>query len=500
MNIGALIEDAYEFISRLEIVGKDGKKVTLTPTLEQIEILDSLVSGSDTLVLKPRQIGSSTIVAAYLFWRMYVAKEPVTIAIISYKLKSSKHLLGMVKEMYRNLPAPLKREMGVENSVELSFADTGARIIAESAGAEGGIRSFTCTYAWISEFAFSPNPSELLAAAVSALNDGQLVIESTANYFNDAMHQEVMKSQNGVASWNFLFFPWTKHKEYSTQVEEKWELDEDEHLLLANGLTMEQLAWRREKMSKLGWEKFSREYPLTIDEAYQQLGDSYFKKQDLQYLDMLVVSPDEQVVFAKHKHDDRYAIGVDVSAGVGRDFSVVYVLSKMSGQPCYVYRSNTITPVLLAKKVQEVSKLYGNAKVLVESNNMGAVVLNELRHLGFSKLWKDEHDKDWLTTLKSKTYMFENLKRVISQGTLRQLDNITVAELRALTVNQKGHVVLPENMASHGDNVVALCLAQVCLDSIKLAERAWLPDWIASRKAKNTRQNGGVAAGKSRRY
>ena len=192
---------------------------------------------------------------------------------------------------------------------------------------------------------------------------------------------------------------------------------------------------------------------------------------------------------------------VDVAAGVGRDFSVIFVLSKLTAQPVYIFRANTITPVDLAKKIQEVATRYSNAKVLVESNNRGGVVLNELRHLGYTNIWKDENQKDWQTNIRTKTEMFENLKKQISSGTLRQIDNITMSELRALTVNEKGHVALPENMASHGDSAVALALACICLNSLRLSSSTYLPDVDqASRKANKIRGTSGARTNNHRRY
>ena len=89
----AVIADPIEFISRLKIIGKDGKLINLIPNQEQIKIINEMENGKDTLVLKGRQIGSSTIVSAYLFWKAYTSAQPLTIAILSHKLQSSKHLL-----------------------------------------------------------------------------------------------------------------------------------------------------------------------------------------------------------------------------------------------------------------------------------------------------------------------------------------------------------------------------------------------------------------------
>jgi hypothetical protein len=464
-----IVSDAYKFICCLQIIDKDGKVRDFIPTNEQLDILTSLLSGEDTLVLKPRQIGSSTIVAAFLFWKLYTSTEPVTIAILSYKLNSVKHLLKMIADFHSRLPEVLQRELSVSNTREFQFADSGARIIVESARATGGIRSFSCGILWLSEFAFSENPDELLATAGVAVNDGQMIIESTANYFNDAHHKQIIKAQRGEAAWNFLFFPWYRHEEYTTDIPEDvsctWTSDEL-HLQNKLSLTNEQMYWRRLKIEKIGWEKFIREYPVSIDEAYQQLGNAYIKQPD--HLTILPVEPVELCRLSLPDKDDKYAIGVDTSGGVGRDYSVIQVLSKRTNQQVCIWRSNKTPPVLLAHRIQEIATQYNNALVLIESNNMGAVVLRELAHLGFNNFWSDEDDNDWLTTGKSKTLMFELLKKAIGSGQLNQIDSWTFSEIRAITVNEKGNIILPDTLDSHADSAVALALAIVCLESVTL--------------------------------
>ena len=59
MKIKDVISDPVLFCSRLKIIDKSGKMITLRPNSEQIQIIKSLSSGDDTLVLKARQIGST---------------------------------------------------------------------------------------------------------------------------------------------------------------------------------------------------------------------------------------------------------------------------------------------------------------------------------------------------------------------------------------------------------------------------------------------------------
>ena len=152
-NIKDILTDPLMFISRLKIVNKKGKLVYLKPTEEQIKIVQALHKGDDTIILKPRQIGSSTIICAYFFWCAYTSQDPQTYAILSHKLASSKHILEIHKTFYYNLPSQLQKKLSVENSTELRFADSGAGIVAASSADRGGLRSFSVYKLHISEYA-----------------------------------------------------------------------------------------------------------------------------------------------------------------------------------------------------------------------------------------------------------------------------------------------------------------------------------------------------------
>ena len=494
-----VLSNPVEFIKRLKIINKAGALQSLNPNDEQIEIIKALETGDEVLILKGRQIGSSTIVGAYFFWKSYVSKSPTTFAILSHKLESSKHLLKMHKIFYDNLPSFLQKPLEINNTTQIKFKGSGASILAVSAGAEGGIRSFTCSYLHISEYAFAPNPEELKATALNALNSGQLIIESTANYFNDALHQEWIKATRGEAAWKQLFFPWFTHKEYCLPNDDVHLTDLEEGLKKKFNLTAGQLLWRREKISKIGLDKFKREFPADLDDAYSQTGNVYFRQEDFGDVEIVPVEPVEWNPFIDVDKDDAYAIGVDVAAGVDRDYSVIYVVSKKTYNCVAIYRSKQINPTSLARRIQEIATDYNKALVLVESNNFGNVVLNELRHLGYYNIWQQD-GKDWVTTFKSKTEMFENLKQIISEGYIRTIDMITYQELRALQVTNTGVIDVPSNMDSHGDSALSMALAYVCIHAVNLKQKPYLPNWIGARQVARTLSNSGAAIGKKQRY
>jgi len=490
-DIEAIVSDPVMFCSRLSIIDKKGRQRKLHLNSEQIEIIEALKAGDDVLVLKARQIGSSTAVAAYFFWRWYTAPDPETYVVLSHKLASSKHLLKMHKFFYATLPSFLKRGLSVDNTTDMVLADTGATLMAASAGGDGGLRSFTATGLHISEFAFSENADELKATAISALNGNQLVIESTANFFGDPLHREYQLWEAELVDYNFLFFPWTSHSEYTTEPPEGFELHP------TSDLTPGQQYWMAVMMGKLGETKFRREYPLTVDDAYAQTDGAWMTGGILENLTPLKMDVAGGAL-AKVEPRDKYAIGVDVGAGTGGDNSAIVVLSASTHQVVDIRRSNNRTPTEWAEVVADASRKWNNAKVLVESNGTwGGVLINELRHAGIP-LWKTNEGGDWITNASTKPRMLEGVKDAIARGQIATLDTFTISELRSFKVNDRGEPFCPRNGIHHGDTVIALALALQCVATVHVPNKPFLPEWITSRKVAEARRQG--ARQEHRRY
>lgn len=494
-DISNILYNPVKFISRLKIKNKEGRIVYLHPNDEQVEVIEKLELNKDLIVCKPRQIGSTTIVAAYLFWKAYTSSEPITVALLSHKIDSVRHILRIFKTFYENLPNFLRRPLKEDSASKIVFHN-GATVLCASASSKGGLRSFTCSYLLLSEFAFSENADELKATAVAALNGGQMIIESTANYWGDPLHLEIEVAQRGEGDYNYLFFPWWKHSEYTLTPSPDFLPDDEEMELMEEyNLSEDQIAWRRLMIQKLGEDKFRREYPACLSDAYAQSGDAYLTEADLQYVDEIECDGDRWNPLVPCNPNDAYAIGVDVGTGTGRDYSVAFVISKTTNQPVGIFRCNQTTPTELAEELFSISQEYNGAKILVESNNVGIVVLQSLQG---ANLWKSIEDKWWTTGAVNKRIMFEELKEAIRTGTVNQLDAITVSELRSIKLDNKYNISLTRANGAHADSAVALALAYQCLKSVRLPTKPFLPDWVKSRKAERIIENANAL--KARRY
>lgn len=481
IDVKNIIGNPVKFISRLKIKDKTGRLVSLYPNDEQVKVIEKLELEKDLIVCKPRQIGSTTIVAAYLFWKAYTSSEPITIALLSHKIESVRHILRIFKTFYENLPNFLRKPLKEDSASKIVFHN-GATVLCASASSKGGLRSFTCSYLLLSEFAFSENADELKATALAALNGGQMIIESTANYWGDPLHLEIETAMRGEGDYSYLFFPWWEHEEYRLEPADDFAPTEEEiELAEEYDLSLSQLAWRRLMIQKLGdYSKFKREYPACLEDAYAQAGDAYLMEDDLKLIEEIDIDGDRWNPIQEVNPQDSYAIGVDVGSGTGKDYSVAFVLSKTSGQPVAIFRCNQTTPTELAEELFSISQEYNGAKILVENNNVG-VVVNQC--LGGSNLWKTSDDKFWTTTAINKRVMFEELKEAIRTGTIYQLDSITLSELRSIKLDNKYNISLTRANGAHADSAVALALSYQCLKSVRLPTKPFLPDWVKARKA-----------------
>jgi hypothetical protein len=474
-QITKVLSDPLLFISRLSIVDKRGHERKLKPNAEQIRIIQSLGEGRDTLILKPRQIGSTTIVAAFFFWQIYTSSQPQTHIILSHKMASAKHIFEIHRRFYASLPPALKRPLAVETSTQMQFADTGATIQAVSSGGDGGLRSFTASSIHISEFAFTPNADELKATAIAALNGGQLCIESTADTWGDPLHREIGLHDAGLVDWEFLFFPWTDHDEYRTPPPHEWEGDR------TSALDLDQQWWAHKMRGRLGDVKFRREYPLTVEDAYAQTDSAWIDNSILTDIQVLRSDPDG-LSWSQPQPGDKYGIGVDTGAGTGGDASAYAVVSARTGAPVEIKRSNRHTPTEWAEVVAAASRKWGGARVCCESNGTwGGVVITELKHMGVP-LWKDSEGRDWTTNAVSKPQMLEALKDAISRRKITVLDSGTVGELRSFKIDERGAPFCPRGLSHHGDSVIALALGMVAVSSINLPSGPFLPQWIQEKK------------------
>jgi len=96
----------------------------------------------------------------------------------------------------------------------------------------------------------------------------------------------------------------------------------------------------------------------------------------------LVFDEGKYIVFDEPKENRIYAVGVDVSEGVGEAASVVQVLDitdLTSIEQVAVFHDRNIIPFQFTTKLLEILNQWGRPPVLIERNNCGAQVVEQLK-------------------------------------------------------------------------------------------------------------------------
>jgi len=455
-------EDPRSFFKFLHVFDKEqGKVVPFVLNDEQEILLDALLEHNRVVVCKARQIGCSTLIRAYFLWKTYVSVEPETSVILSYTRDSADHLHSIDKGFYLGLPKPLQRKLSKQSSRTLTFKDTKATLRSFTAGGKAGsTRSFTFTSAHISEFAFFDDQDDLLANVMASVGEGQIVIETTPNGPGDKYHELVLGSPGN--GWHVCFFPWHKHKKYKKKSQfghpNVPDMDENElKIQKDNGLSKAQMYWRRTQISTMGIEKFKREYPSSIDEAFMTNSKMFYPTDIVDTCSILpmkgkIWEDDEQII------GDRYYMGVDVALGTGKDYSAIVIISGTTLQPAYIYRDNTILPEDLAEKVWNLYHEYHEPKTIVEADGPGHTVLYRLKEWRVKNLYKGKTGKDWYTRGENKLKIFDHVRSLLCNEMIDAFPQPLWSEMRNCQTSTKG--IPGHGKGGHDDVLMAFCLAQ----------------------------------------
>jgi len=272
------------------------------------------------LVLKGRQMGISTYVAARFFRGSTFAPGPGTRTyIMTHEAAATSNLFGMAKRMHENSPPDFRHSLKASNANELEFdgIESGYRVGTAGAAATG--RSLTIQQFHGSEIAFWPNAEEHLAGALQAVPEAsgtEIVLESTANGVGGVFYDMWQLAEAGKSEYIAIFLPWFWDEAYRRGFPDGYSpsAEEIEYGELY-GLDEHQVCWMHYKNIQLGgkpgiigW-KFKQEYPGNATEAFQTSGaDSLIDPSIVMRCRKFAVDPEDENLAP-------LILGVDIGGG-----------------------------------------------------------------------------------------------------------------------------------------------------------------------------------------
>ena len=178
--------------NELKIVLKSGALKPLVPNDAQMQVLEHLLKGnvSRLALLKARQMGMSTFIAAYYFWRVLFARNEKCI-VLAHEGEAAAKLFRIYQTYYENLAEWIQEEFPLKHSTkrELVFSKHTGLITIATANSPDKLRGSTVQYLHCSEVAFWEKQKEVFTAAMQALTDRGCAFVETLVAYRGGLHQ-----------------------------------------------------------------------------------------------------------------------------------------------------------------------------------------------------------------------------------------------------------------------------------------------------------------------
>lgn len=380
------------------------------------------------ILVKARQWGGSTLTQIYMAWIQLVHKTSWNSVICAHVKDGSSTIKGMYTKLLQDYPAALlpngetPRFQPFEHRQNISIIKaTDCKVTIGSAESPESVRSQNIYMVHFSEVAMFPDTpqkrtADLISSIVSSIPISPytvVVMESTAKGEGDYFYNEYQAAKQGKSDKEPLFIPWFLIPIYTLPVSDYKTLIETlspyENFLWEKGVTLEAIAWYREKRrSYQSHQQMMSEFPSDDIEAFAATGEGVFDKylverlkkncrpprhigeiiskthhtkskeslSDLQFKEDVTGKlfiweyPEERAV------SDRYITVVDVGGrGEKADYSVILVMDRYwqmyGGVPEVVAQwYGHIDHDLLVWKAAQIAAFYNKALLVIESNTL----------------------------------------------------------------------------------------------------------------------------------
>lgn len=345
----------YFLKNYVEIMSLDKGTVPFMPFGYQERAMAKIIANRFSILRWPRQMGKTTTVAAVLLWYAIFNKK-YNIYVLAQQRGQAIEILDRIKEMYELLPWWFQPGVFTWNRGSIQLGNK-SRIVTAATGGSG-VRGKSVHLLYLDEFAWVDNDVEFYTATypvVSSGNTSKIIITSTPNGMN-LYYKLWTEAVSGKSAYVWDDAHWSENPYRDKK-------------------------WYDEQMSNMSERQFKQEFEC----EFQGSSDTLLSPGTLQRLTFqtpIKVLGDNRdfKIYNDPEPGHNYVLTVDVSEGVGKDYSVVSLFDVTAApyKQIAMMRSNIMSPLLLADLVDKIGREYNEAYVIVESNTYGKQVVDAL--------------------------------------------------------------------------------------------------------------------------
>lgn len=314
------------------------------------------------IVLKSRQLGLSTVSAAYVVWYA-IFKKDKNILVIATKLNTAINFIKKVKTMLDGLPPWLLLTKFEPTKQSIRFTN-GSSITAVPTSPDAG-RSEALALLIVDEAAFIRDFDEIWTSLYPTLSTGgSAIILSTPNGVGGQYYKLWTEAESGSNDFNPIRLPWWVHPEHDQE-------------------------WFDKETKNLPKRKVAQEFLCDFISS----GDTFLQSNDLERLRELIRPPIQKTghqngvwIWRNPEHGKKYVLSADVARGDAGDFSTFHIIDYDSCEVCCEFMGK-IPPDKFADILSEYGHMYNDALLCPEQNTFGYFTCVKLRDSGYPKLY-----------------------------------------------------------------------------------------------------------------
>ena len=329
----------------------------------QTDLLKNYNDHRFTVILKARQLGISTITAAYVAWMMMFHRDK-NVLVIATKFGTAANLVKKVKSIHKYLPEWMKiASISIDNRTSFELTN-GSQIKASSTSSDAG-RSEALSLLVVDEAAHVEGLDELWTGLYPTLSTGgRCIALSTPNGVGNWFHQTCVDAEIEQNDFHFVKLTWDVHPDRDQQWFEK----------------------ETRNMSR-------RQIAQELECNFNMSGETVFHPEDMELIQNSLCEPKYKTGFDRNlwiweefQSDATYIISADVARGDGQDSSAFHIFKLETSEIVAEYQGKA-PPELFADMLFEVGKEFGNSMIVVENNSVGWGVLSKLEEKAYPNLY-----------------------------------------------------------------------------------------------------------------
>ena len=343
------------------IVNLDRGRERIKLYKSQKKVLRGLRDNRFCILMASRQVGKTTLMSIYALW-IACFNDDQRILVVANKEQTAINIFKRIRLAYEELPNYLKP--GVEEYGKTSMHLSNGSSVGISTTSSDAGRGESCNVLVLDELAFIPE--NLIEAfwksvfpIISSSKKSKIFIASTPNGTDNLFHSIYTDAIKKKSNWHAQRIDW-------------WEVPGRDD------------KWKDDTIKDLGSvDAFNQEFGCQFLETGESvLDDGIIDKLKTNCQEPKYIFDDGKYLMWETSDDTKtYVAGVDISEGVGLAASVVQILDitdLTEIKQVAIYHNNHISPYQFSEKLHEILQHWGQPLALIERNNCGAQVIDNL--------------------------------------------------------------------------------------------------------------------------